>query len=95
MSFRQSHEMQTTVKEYLRELPEAIGHLDYEVTGNQVIVREHGRRLVIDLVYEGERRLGSLNLPMTQVNYEFIGYTRDEMEAFMQRLNTHVMRLGG
>jgi len=95
MNFRQSHEMQTTLKEYLRELSDAIGHLDYEVTGNQIIVRDHGRRLVIDLIYEGQRHLGSLNLPMTQVNYEFIGYTKEEMDDFMKRFKMHEMRLGG
>lgn len=87
--------MQTTLEEFLRELPGAIGHLDYELAGNQIIVRDHGRRLVIGLVYEGKRSLGALKLPMTQVNYEFIGYTKEEMEDFMHHLNTHVMRFGG
>jgi hypothetical protein len=95
MTFKQSHEMQSTLKECLRELTHAIGHLDYEVTGNQIIVRDHGRRLVIDLVYEGDRHLGSLDLPMTRVDYEFIGYTKEETDEFMDHLNLHIMRLGG
>ena len=95
MSFKQSHEMQGTLEECLRNLAHALGHCNYEVHGNEVIVRDHGRRLVIELVYEGDRHLGSLKLPMTQLNYEYIGYTKDEMDAFMQHLTLHMMREGG
>jgi hypothetical protein len=95
MSFKHSQEVQWSLKEGLRELTLALGHLNYEVTGNQIVVRDHGRRLVIDLVYEGERHLGSLDLPMTEINYEFIGYTKPEMDAFMEHLNLYVMRMGG
>ncbi len=95
MSFKQSHERQGTLKEGLRELSQALGHCNYEVHGNEVIVRDHGRRLVIELVYEGDRHLGSLDLPMMQLNYEFLGYTKEEMEAFMKHLAHHMMREGG
>ena len=95
MSFKKSHEMQGTLKECLRELAQALGHCNYEIHGNEVIVRDHGRRLVIELVYEGDRHLGSLNLPMSQLNYEFTGHTKEEMEAFMKHLELHMMRGGG
>lgn len=95
LSFKQSHEMQTTLREYLRELPDAIGHLDYEVSGNQIFIRDKGRRLIIDLNYEGIRHLGSLDLPMTKVDYEFIGYTQKEMDTFMEHLQRHILRFGG
>lgn len=95
MSFKKTQEVQWTIKEGLRELTHVLSHLNYEVTGNQIIARDGGKRLVIDLVYEGERHLGSLNLPMTQVNYEFIGYTQEEMDKFMVHLKQHEMRMGG
>lgn len=95
MSFKQTHEMQGTLKECMRELSHALGHCNYEVHGDEVIVRDHGRRLAIELIYEGDRHLGSLNLPMTQLNYEFIGYTQEEMQAFMKNLAQHMMREGG
>ncbi|MEZ5538184.1 MAG: hypothetical protein R3F02_21455 [Thiolinea sp.] len=95
MSFKKTQEVQWTIKEGLRELTHVLAHMNYEVSGNQIIVRDHGKRLVIDLVYEGERHLGSLDLPMTQVNYEFIGYTQEEMGEFMEHLKLHEMRMGG
>ena len=95
MAFEQIHELQGTLKECFRELTVAIGHLDYELVGDQVIVRDHGRRVVIDLVYEGKRHLGSLDLPMTRLEYQFIGYTQKEIDDFMQNLNRHMLRLGG
>lgn len=95
MSFKHRQEVQWSIKEGLHGLTLALGHLNYEVNGNQIVVRDHGRRLVIDLVYEGERHLGSLDLPMTEINYEFIGYTREEMDEFMKHLNLYAMRAGG
>jgi hypothetical protein len=32
---------------------------------------------------------------MTEVAYEFIGYTKEEMDAFMSSLSRHLMRGGG
>lgn len=95
MSFTQSHETQATLKECLRELTQAVGTYDYEVTGDRLVVRDHGKRIVIDLIYEGDRRLGSLDLPMTRIDYEFVGYTKDEMGKFMERISEHMMRAGG
>jgi len=40
MSLKQSHEVQATLAEYMRELMQAIGHLDFEVTGNRITVRD-------------------------------------------------------
>ena len=95
MSFTQTHETQATLKECLRELTHAIGSHDFEVTGDKIVVRDEGKRVVMDLIYEGDRRLGSLELPMMRINFEFVGYTKDEMDAFMKRLSAHLMRAGG
>ncbi len=95
MSFKQTHEMEATPEECLRELTEAFNHLDYEVNGNQIIVQDDGRKLIIDLVYEEDRHLGSLVLPMTQIDYEFINYTKQEMDGFMVHLRHHIFRMGG
>ncbi len=95
MSFKQTHETTGTLKECVRELSLALGHCNYEIHGNEIIVRDHGRRLVIELVYEGDRHLGSLDLPMTELNYEFVGYTKEEMDQFMEHLSHHLMREGG
>jgi hypothetical protein len=43
----------------------------------------------------GDRHLGSLDLPMVRLDYEFTGYTKAEMDEFIEHLNEHMMRLGG
>ena len=95
MSSKQRHEMQTTLAEYIRELPAAIGDCDFDVTGNRVTVRDGDKKVLIDLVYEGNRHLGSLDLPMTRADFDFIGYADDEASTFMKRFDLHHQRLGG
>lgn len=95
MSVKQSHEMEGSLKECLRELSTALGHKDFQIQGDQVVVNDGGKKLVIDLVYEGDRKLGSLDLPMTQVNYEFTGYSDDEVKDLMAHLSEHMQRGGG
>lgn len=95
MSVKQSHEMEGSLKECLRELSSALGHKDFQVEGDRVVVNDGGKKLVVDLVYDGDRKLGSLDLPMTQVNYEFTGYSDDEVKDFMAHISEHMLRAGG
>ena len=94
MSFKIHHEMQGSLHEILRPLLESISHLNFELHGDTVTVRDHGKRVTIDLHYEGERHLGLWNLPMTGVTYEFIGYTEEEKDAFMKHLQLYMQRCG-
>lgn len=95
MSFSETHEMEGTLKECLRELVSALGHRDFEVTGDEVIVRDQDKRFVISLTYEGDRRLGSLDLPMTRVEYTCSGCTEAEAKEFQEHMAKHLMRAGG
>lgn len=95
MSLKQSQKIEGSLGECLRELTNAIGHYDYEVKGKQIFVHDRDHRVVIDLVYEGDRHLGSLDLPMTRVDYTFEGHSREEMEDFMSHLSRHMVRTGG
>lgn len=95
MSFTQTHEMQGTLHECLREMISAVGHHDFEVTGDEIVVRDDGKRFVISLVYEGDRKLGSLNLPMTHVECNCSGCTEAEAAEFQAELAKHLMRAGG
>ena len=94
MSFKIHHDMQGSLHEILRALLEAISHLNFELHGDTVTVRDHGKRISIDLHYEGERHIGLWNLPMTGVTYEFVGYTEEEKDAFMKHLQLHMQRCG-
>jgi len=95
MSYKETHEMEGSLKECLRELAVALGGHDFEVAGDRVTVKDEGRTLTIDLVYEGNRRLGSLDLPMTRVDYAFVGYDEPQAKDFMAHLSQHMMRAGG
>ena len=94
MSFHIHHDMQGSLREILRALLEAISHMNFEMQGDQVIVHDQSRRLTVDLHYEGERHLGLLDLPMTGVTYDFVGYTAAERDAFMKHLQLSMQRLG-
>ncbi len=95
MSFSETHEMEGTLKDCLRELVAALGHRDFEVTGDEVIVRDQDKRFVISLTYEADRRLGSLDLPMTRVEYTCSGCTEAEAKEFQEHMAKHLMRAGG
>jgi hypothetical protein len=95
MSFTESHEMEGTLEECLRQLVSALGHQDFEVAGDDVIVRDKDKRFVISLTYEGDRRLGSLDLPMTRVDLKATGCTEAEAMEFHDHIAKHLMRVGG
>lgn len=95
MSFSESHEMEGTLRDCLRELVSVIGHRDFEVTGNEVTVRDGDKRFVIALTYEGDRRLGSLDLPMTRVDYTCSGYSESEAKEFHEQIAQVLMPAGG
>lgn len=95
MSLKQTHEMEATPEECIRELSKALHQLDFEIKGRQIIAIDGDRKLIIDLVYEEDRHLGSLVLPMTQVNYEFFEYTQQEMDKLMEHIKIHMLRGGG
>ena len=95
MSFTQTHDMQGTLHECLRELVSALGHRDFEVSGDVIVVRDGSKRYIITLSYEGDRKLGSLELPMTHVESHCVGCTEAEAEAFQADLAKHLMRAGG
>ena len=94
MSYTMSREMQLGREEFLRELPKAMGGLRYEVSGNRVTARDQNRRLEITMIEEETRELGSLRLPMERIDFDFNGYTDEEVEAFMTRFDRHTLRLG-
>lgn len=90
-----THDVQSTLANYLREIPHALGHMDYEMRGNRVIAHSTDGTAVINLTYEGERHLGSLNLPMTKVEIALIGFADDKAAAFLRHYDNAMMRTGG
>lgn len=95
MAFTQTHDIQGTLDECLREMISALGHRDFTVKGDEITVHDGDKTFVISLAYEGDRKLGSLNLPMTHVECVCSGCTEEEAAAFQADLSKHMMRAGG
>ena len=93
--FRFSQEMGITHEEFFRTLPAALGGRAYAVADDTVIISEGDRQLVIQLSAEGERVIASMRLPVTQVTFRFEGYTRSEVQTFMDRFKLRFQRGGG
>lgn len=89
------HEVQTTVEAYLREIPSALGHMDYDVRDNRVVAHSEDGTVIIKLHYEGERKLGSLDLPMTKVEIACVGFTDEKATAFLKHYDKAMFRSGG
>ena len=94
MSYALGREMQIDRREFLRELPKAMHDLSYEVSDDKVIAGSRDRRIEITMTDEGVRKLGSLQLPMERIDFDFVGYTEEEIESFMADFDRHTMRLG-
>lgn len=90
-----THEVQSTLGAYLREIPKALGTMDYEVRGNRVVAHRDEGTVVINLTYEGDRRLGSLDLPMTKVDIVCVGFTDEQADAFLKHYDAAMLRIGG
>jgi len=95
MSFSQTHEVEGTLKQCLRELILALGHTNFEVNGDEIVVHDGDKRFFISLTYEGDRHLGSLDLPMTKVECRSEGYSDAEAKQFHDHIAMHLMRAGG
>ena len=90
-----THEVQTTVGAYLKEIPGALGAMDFEVRGNRVVAHSEDGTVIINLTYEGERHLGSLDLPMTKVEIVCVGFTDGQADAFLKHYDQQMLRSGG
>lgn len=90
-----TREMGLTADEFLRILPDAIGHGEYRVQGRKILIRAGSGWVKILLHPTRERRLGMLTLPVTPVQFSFPCLDPGERERFMTRLERHFQRGGG
>ncbi len=95
MNPTRNFETQCTHAEFLEGLPKACGNRPYEIIGNKVIVHDADRQIRITIHDEPVRKLGSLALPMEDVEFEFIDFTENEADEFMKVYRMHSMRAGG
>lgn len=88
-------ETQSSHAEFMSSLPTACGMRPYEIIDNQVIVHDADRQVRITVHDEPIRHLGSLDLPMEKVEFEFDGYTNTQADDFMAEYRKHTFRAGG
>ena len=87
-------EVQATEQKLKELLASAFEDRPYESDGNEI--RLGGDKPVhITLHDQPNRELGSLDLPMEKVRFEFPDQSEEEADAFMETYREHAMRPGG
>jgi hypothetical protein len=88
-------QMGLTRNEFLRTLPEAVGHPDYRIDGDRIEIEDPAGPILIQLGPAEERLIGMLRLPLIRVVFQFGGMHRADRERFMSRFERHFQRGGG
>ena len=87
--------MGLTLEDFLRILPAAVGHSRYKVDGREVVIDHPEGRISICLQPTTRRKLGSLSLPATPVEFRFSGLDDAARRQFVERFERHFQRGGG
>ncbi|MDH3839725.1 MAG: hypothetical protein OES78_01240 [Chromatiales bacterium] len=94
-SARFVREMGISHREFLRLLPQAVKPWPFDVSGNTIVIGEDPQTITLRLSAEGQRRLGLLRLPVTNVAFEFCGFDEPAIRSFMERFELAYRRGGG
>ena len=89
-----TRDVQLTRDEFMRQLPSAIGDLNYSVDENDIAIGDC-KLIRIKLTDLGIDEIGALSLPMQRVNFSFQNMTGVEVEEFLTRWDQHKLRMGG
>jgi hypothetical protein len=87
--------MGLTHRAFLQTLPPIVAGLNWHQDGKRILVKAASRELEIRLGPEQQRRLGMLQLPLTEVTLTFTGYTAEERLRFLRRFDLGFQRGGG
>jgi hypothetical protein len=87
-------EMGCTAAEFHHRLP-LVTAVTRDAAGRQFDHVEEGRRWRLRLSEPRERLIGSLRLPVVDVEFTFEGYAPAEIETFMALFHAHFRRGGG
>ncbi len=90
-----TRKVQLTREEFMRQLPDAVGGLNYSNTGDNVVIGDGSKLVRIKLTDLGIDELGSLDLPMQRVDFSFEDMSDTEVQSFMERWDEHKLRMGG
>lgn len=85
-------DMTISEEDFLRRLPEALGISAVSAPENEITVPG---KLTLRWSYLGERRLGSLALPVLRVELRFLDYAQHEADQALARFDLQYQRGGG
>lgn len=88
-------EMSITHDEFFRILPGALKKRNYEIVNNTVFVDLNSGKLKISLSSQNQRNIGSLQIPVTQVIFEFADCSEKCRIAFFEDFDLAYQRGGG
>lgn len=89
------YEMSTRHESFMRTLPDVLEGASYNVIGSVIEAKWPDRALTIRLSPEGERDMGSLELPMTVVTLDFQGFSEEQQSRFLECFREHYQRGAG
>ena len=87
--------MGLTHSDFLRNLPSVVAGMSWRREGSRILLADAPRQLEILLGPEQQRRLGMLQLPLTEITLTFIGYTQEQRRNFLRRFDLGFQRGGG
>ncbi|MCB1874262.1 MAG: hypothetical protein KDI49_20040 [Gammaproteobacteria bacterium] len=88
-------EMGLTFSEFMRTLPAAIEPLTFNLDGRSVSILHPAGSIQLVLHETGERKIASMRLPVTRVEFRFTGLDALHRKAFMDRFDLYFHRGGG
>jgi hypothetical protein len=95
MEVRFARAMGLTRAEFLRSLPEAVGHRRYRIDGDRIEIADSAGPILILLGPAGVRRIGMLSLPVIRVEFRFGEMSQAQRDRFMTRFERYFQRGGG
>ena len=87
--------MTITHADFLRILPNALKNHEYTITGTVIYINDPAGSIEITLAPEKTRNIASLCLPVTDIEYAFIGLTPNQAESFMKTFALSYQKGGG
>ena len=88
-------QMGLTQVEFFRTLPSVVTGPSLKVGNGEALIADGHRKLVIRSSNTRKRMIGSLQLPVTDIEFLFFGYSKAEATEFMARVDLYFRRGGG
>jgi len=88
-------EMTITHADFHRLLPKALGDKRYSVNNDKIEIKIHEGKVTIYLEPEKSRKIGALELPVTQIKFLFENICNSAQKEFFSRFDLAYHKGGG